>query len=310
MTVAISSDKTQKQRKNLYVYGLSNRHFNYFQSSIIVHREVMQMPKIYLDVLIIVNFAVCFSVLGITAAITGTKIKGSRHLIGAVIGSFSSLSIVTSSIPLLILIKLTFWAFMILVTFCTLSLKKIIKYSFMTAFINIVVVAVAYIVWYITGAKRIYIINFTIYFDVSLLSLIFSVTLAYTMLSILDRLYLNRKLQENTYRFEITIADKTFLLTGICDTGNMLTDYANGRKVVVCKSKEMCKAFELDTEKDVRFRYLPYDTASGRAVMKAITPRCVKVTDSDGNSKALSVSVGVVESETDELAIFNPRILV
>ncbi len=279
-------------------------------SCIIFNREVMKMPKIYLDVLIIVNFAVCFSVLGITAVITSTRLKCSRHFIGAVIGSFSSLSIVTSSVPILILIKLTFWTLMILVAFCTLSMNKLLKYSFMTVFINLVVVAIAYIVWYVTGAKRIYIINYTLYFDVSLLSLVFSVLLAYTILSILDSLYLTRRLQNCTYSFKVVIDDKTFLLSGLCDTGNMLTDYANGRKVIVCKSKTMCKAVELDTENSLNFRYIPYNTASGNAVMKALTPKSVTVSDSDGGIKELSVTVGIVESETDEFAIFNPRILI
>lgn len=268
------------------------------------------MPKIYIDILIIVNFTLCFALLGITAKLTHYRLNPKRQLISSLVGAFSSMSVITSNTFAIIIIKSFFILMMLICAFNVISPRKILRLLVVYSVSNIVLTSVVYIFWYITDSKTIYIINYTLYFDVSLLTIIFSVTAAYMILSVFERLYSYSKLMNDEYKINVIINGKEFSLRGFADTGNMLKDCFTGKSVVVCKSFSMCKAFSLDDVASIKFRCLPYKTASGDSVMYVVKPDNVTVKCLQGSNKSIDVAIGIVDSDKDELAIFNPQILI
>lgn len=268
------------------------------------------MPKIYIDVLMIISFAGCFCLLGITACISHYKLRKARHLTASLVGAFSCLSIITANLWAIAFIKLFFLMFSIMLAFSTISLKRICRILAIYLICNTVFMSVIYILWHLSRSKTIYIINYTVYFDVSLLMLIFSIALSYTLLSVVQSVITSSKLKRDVYRLDVRIKDKEFSFRGVADTGNFVKDVISKRSVIVCKSRNMCKAFGLNDEIPEGFYMLPINTACGHSVMYAVKPQEAQIKSFSGFNKSVNVTIGIVDSDDGDLAIFNPDILI
>lgn len=268
------------------------------------------MPKIYLDVLFIVNFVICFVSIDIACHILKLKASLKRQLFGALVGAASSVSVVVTGAVLVICIKLVFLILSALVAFGCRTIKRLFKYSTVLLYINAVILAFVYLLWYLSRTKRIFIINYTIYFDVSLLSLCFSVILAYTLISLADSILSYRKVKNEIYSLSVKIKDKSFKLRCLVDTGNLLCDINNGKPVVVCKSNSMTKAFLESNDIPVGFRLIPYKSAGDMSLINVITPQKALLINNLGETKELDVSIGVADEDEQEIAIINPRLIV
>lgn len=267
------------------------------------------MPKIYIDVLVIVNFAICFCLIGFTAHLTHYKVSGKRQLSAALIGSLSCLSIVCKGVAAVVFIKAFFSVMMIVVGFTTISGKRILRLLFIYLICNTVLLSILYIFWNLSHSKTIYIINYTVYLDLPLLTLIFSIAVLYTIISVTQQVISSIEAKKDIYSLDIVIKGKPFSLRGLSDSGNLIKDYVSLKSVVVCKSSQMCKVFQLNNEISSGFHILPYSTASGEGIMYAIKPDSVIVKSVSGLRKNTDVTIGIVETEDDEIAIFNPQIL-
>lgn len=267
------------------------------------------MPKIYIDVLIIVNFALCFCLIGFTAHITHYKISSPRHFISSLIGSLTCLSIVTSNIFAIVFIKSFFSIIMIVFAFSIISPRRILRQLFVYLICNAVLVSILYIFWYLSKSKTIYIINYTVYFDLPLLTLIFSIVALYALISLFQMIIDSVKFKSDIYSLDIMIKGKRFSLKGLSDSGNLVKDFVNLKSVIVCKSKKMCEAFDLDKALEAGFRIIPYSTASGEGILYAVKPESVIIKSASGLNKTADVTIGIVETHDDDIAIFNPQIL-
>lgn len=268
------------------------------------------MPKIYIDILIIVNFAICFASIDIACSVLKIKASIKRQLLGAALSSASSVTIVISNLLAVIFIKLVFLVFSALIVFKTKSIFRLTKYSFVLLYINLVMISAIYLLWYFSKSKRIFIINYTIYFDVSLLTLCFSIVLSYTVITLVDRVLNIQKIKNELYFLELKIQNEYFKLRCLVDTGNLLCDAINGKSVVVCKSIIMKEKFIVDEEVPFGFRLIPYKTTDGMSVMYATTPSEAILVSMSGERKSLDISIGIADDDCEELAIINPRLIV
>lgn len=268
------------------------------------------MIKLYLDVLFITNLAVCIVLISAAAQFSHTAIRPRRLFLAAAVGACASFTVMLGSKPLILIIKLAAAVAASAVAFGALDPRALIKRSFSLVFAYLTFIAAVYLIWFFTGSGRIYIMFATVYFDVSVLTLIFSCIACYTIMSVAERIYTSFAYKNSAYKIEVAFNGGSYKLEALADTGNAVRDHITGKPVVVCISDKICSDLKLRDGLPKGFRLLPYSTVSSPVSLMWLTrPQTLKITDGKGNTKPVDAAVGIVEG-SDEQAVFNPMLLV
>lgn len=268
------------------------------------------MIKLYIDVLFVTNLAVCIVIISAAAQFTHSAVKPLRLFLGGAVGALSSLTVMQESKPLAIIIKLAAACLMSAVAFGTVKPFEMLKRTVSIVFAYLTFIAVVYLIWFMTGSGRIYIMFATVYFDVSVLTLIISCSACYMLMSVVERIYSTFSYRNGAYKIEVTLdGGSSYRFEALADTGNAVRDYITGKPVVVCISDKICGDLKLQERLPKGFRLLPYSTVSSASSLMWLTrPKTVKITDGKGISKSVDAAVGIVEGK-DEQAVFNPSLL-
>lgn len=274
--------------------------------------------KIYLDVLFITNAVITLMYLKGLSKITHSKLKNSRIILASLFGGISSLILIIEThsfwqAALITTLKLAAVSAEILIAFGFGSIKKLFRYSILYIILNLIFAGCCLILWEITGSKIIYIKNYTVYFDISLLSIILSVILAYGAITVYD-LITNRNFRKShCYKAKYRIGDYEITLPAIADSGNLLCDSFTGCPVVVFYCNELFDHFNLDYENQFSlngFRLIPCTTINGKCLLPVTSKGTVEVVDNNHFSKEIACYVGIARSGSNKSrAIFNPSLL-
>ncbi len=259
------------------------------------------MQVIYLDVLLIFNLYMNYLLLSLTARLTHTKLTFWRGLLGAGIGSLSSLLIFLPELPVVLSGMLKFaGAFLICLT--AYGKKRIFRncisffgISFLTAG-GIYAVSVCSEV---TGISR----NGCYYFDISLLHLIGFTVIAYILLSVMQFLYDRNQISENHYQVEVRYHQQTVSLEGLADTGNALTDFYTGKPVIICD-----RVLLGTIAKPEHSHIVPYLTVAGSGTLEVFQPDEIIISPEHGTAKTVDALIGIGTQENGK-AIFNPKLI-
>ena len=223
--------------------------------------------KIYLDLVILVNFFFDFIILYGTKTILKETIKFYRLVLGGLIGSFS---IIILFIPLnnitLFLIKLSISILIIIITFGKRNFFKNIVYFYL---ISIILGGTLYLldITYVYKNKGLIFFN-------NGLSINFILIL--TLSPIIIYLYIKEHKNYNTnysniYTTEIIIKNKVYKLKSILDTGNKLKDPYTKRNIILINNN-----IKIDINK---FIYVPYIALNTKGIIKCIKPDKVIIND-------------------------------
>ncbi len=270
------------------------------------------MKCIYADVLVITNIYFTYFFVKILTLVFHIKAKPKRVALASVTGGISSLLILLPISDYIITV-LKIIAVIIIILICGLSKDKydLIKYSLTFILINIVFTGLCFFIWRLSGGRMIYVKNFTVYFDVSLIMLIIVTILVYFIMTIADYFLINRRNLSGMYTITFNLFNKDYSFKGIVDTGNNLYDYFSGRSVIICRSNELMGLYNelLNQNINTGFRLIPYATISGDSLIPIKSMQGIKITNENGNTKEVRACIGITSSEADEMAIFNPSIL-
>lgn len=271
------------------------------------------MKCIYADVLMIVNIYLTYFFVKILSLIFHIKANAKRVAFASVAGGASALLIL---LPVndYIITALKLLAVFIIIIICGFSKDKynIIKYSLTYILVNIIFTGLCFAIWKFSDGKMIYVKNFTVYFDISLIMLIIITILVYFIMTIADYFLLNRRNLSGLYTISFNLFNKDYSFKGVVDTGNNLYDYFSGRSVIICKSNELIGLYNelLNQNVNTGFRLIPFSTISGESLIPIKSMKEIKITDENGNFKDVRACIGIIKGETDEhYAIFNPSIL-
>lgn len=268
------------------------------------------MVKLYLDVLYITNLAVFIVIVASAAEFSHTAIKPHRLFLSAALGACSSFTVMLSSMPAAVVIKLVAAVIMSAVAFSEVRPLSLLKRSISLVFSYLTFIAIVYLLWFMTGSGRIYIMFATVYFDVSVLTLIFSCIACYTLISVAERIYSSYAYRNGAYKIEIVFDGGSYSFEALADTGNAVRDYVTGKPVVVCISDKICADMQLRERLPKGFRLLPYSTVSSSSSLMWLTrPKEIKITDGKGKVKPVNAAVGIVEGKNEQ-AVFNPSLLI
>lgn len=271
------------------------------------------MKCIYADVLVITNIYFTYFFIKVLSLVFHIKANAKRVALASVAGGISSLLILLPiNDYIIMLLKITAVLMIILICGFAKDIFDIIKYSLVFILINIVFSGICFAFWKLSGGKMIYVKNFTVYLDLSLIMLIIITILVYFIMTIADYFLINRKNLTGLYTVSFNLFNKDYNFKGVVDTGNKLYDYFSGRSVVICKSNELLGLYNEMMNQNVNsgFRLMPYNTISSDGLIPIKAMQGINITDEDGNSKEVRVCIGITGSgEAEPTAIFNPAIL-
>lgn len=284
------------------------------------------MTYIYLDVLIITNIYVNYFLLRSTARISHTAMKTRRCILSSIVGVVPSMVILVPKLPVILLsvIKLLSALLIVRIAFAKINFKQLIRLTFLFFGISFLFSGVMLIASEVLKISTIIVNNYTVYFDISLLVLAITTIISYGAVCLIS-LILDKKHNANqSFGVKIKLDDKTYELCGFGDTGNTLIDGFTGRPVIICNSSTMAHNLRLDTSEHYTseeyisilsglrgFRLMPYKTVAGDGIIPAVLADSIMITNEKNQSKFVDAYIGLSgDTNDDEKAIFNPRILI
>ncbi len=273
--------------------------------------------KIYLDVALITNTVVTMICLEATAAICHKKLGSKRAFIAGSIGGITSLLIVFntnsySAALIVTIIKALSFPLIILIAFGYKRLSEVIKTTLIFLATKILYVGIVLILWELSDTKIIYIRNYTIYFNISLLKLTISVILTYAALTVIEII---KKASASASSFIATYSCGNYQLAvpAVADTGNKLCDCFSNEPVIIFYCDELFYHFGLDSSESLgpgKFRLIPYETINGSGLLPVTFNGKVEITADDKRHTDIRCCIGIKKSNgSKSRAIFNPEII-
>lgn len=274
--------------------------------------------KIYIDILIITNSILNLIYLETFAKIIHRKIGTVRLGLAALAGGFFSLILIFNgeSFVQAIVITIIKWVCMAVTLLIASGFKNL--WQFLKNFLIYIAIRAAYtgmilIYWQLSDSKRIYVRNYTAYFDISLIKLLIAVISAYIMLCVYE--FIIRRYHGRSEGYKAVYSNGAYELTlpAVADSGNKLCDSFTGMPVVIFYCSEMYYHYNLQHPEMCaggEFRYVPFNSVGGSGLI-AVTPKGrVTIIDDKGCKTDVRCYAGVMKAENGKSrAIFNPLLI-
>jgi len=218
--------------------------------------------KIYLDLIMILNFALDFVLLLSVSLILKRNIKIIRIMLGAFIGGISILLLFMNINTLtLFLLKVLISILMILVTFGYRNIKYTLINLLYLYMSSVILGGFLYLLNLEFSYKHVGIIFYNNGLSVNFIFLIiFSPIILYIYIKQTKNLRYN---YSNYYNIEIFIKKKKYKYTAYMDTGNVLVDTLTNKKIILIDKRKLL--FNIK-----EFRLIPYMSVGGSNMIKVI----------------------------------------
>lgn len=239
--------------------------------------------KIYLDLIMILNFFIDFILLITVSLILKRKTEITRLMLGSFVGGISILTLFFNiNNILLFIIKLIISIFMILISFGYRNIKYTlvnILYLYMT---SIILGGFLYLLNLEFSYKHVGIIFYNNGLSINFIFLIiFSPIILYIYIKQIKSLKYN---YSNYYNIEIYLNNKQYKYIGYFDTGNVLKDSLTGKNVVLIDKRKIL--FNIK-----EFRLIPYMGVNGNNMIKV-----VKIDKLIFKNKEYDVLLGIMDN--------------
>ncbi len=261
---------------------------------------------IYADVLIVLNAYVDYILILSTEKIFKSNIKLHRRILGAFVGSLTSLMIFVPIKSELISISVGIVSTVIisLICFGFKSIRLMIKACVVMYLLSCTYCGIMFLLWRITQNSSIVINNNVVYFDISPLFLIISTVICYVIVTFVSKLILRRQ-AISTCMLDITFGCVSVNLRGMIDTGNTLHDSLSGLPVIIIdkisgisivgtdlNSADADTLLTLDLN---GFRYIPCSSVAGSGCLPAFRPDSI-ILCMNGEYSFISAYIAVSDS--------------
>lgn len=283
--------------------------------------------KVYVDVLLVINYIINTLLLLCTAKLTGRRPKRRRIVAAALFGSFSALTIF---LPFLgfafeFLLKLLLAAVIVLIAFPPIDLRGFGKQLFVFFSVSFFFCGVMLAVWiFLTPAGMLY-YNGVVYFNISPGLLVMITALAYLLLTLANRFARGGRVHAAIYRAQIHYRGGMAAVQGLVDTGNSLYDPFSDTPVVVCRLDDVAGLLPMGAADAIRqgkheetmrlglpVRLIPYGNVGGGGMIPAFRPDSITLTGEGGEYRVENVYVGMTAEKiggTGYSALLNPDLI-
>ena len=277
---------------------------------------------VYADILVAVNYFVSYLLLCVTERISGIPLGRRPKVLSALVGGFCALAVF---LPL--------QGFVYGVTLRVLTAAAMLCTGWpgrpMGEYLRLGVILLGASFLFAGGVVAVGLLwpsspvscpGGMIYFRVSPLLLLVSVTICYLLLGLVKRFYSSGKTKQLVYRMTICHRGKTVTVDALKDTGNRLVEPFSGLPVAVCSlsgvsplfSEEEREALSLSSPQEgllPGFRLVAYNSVGGSGLLPAFGPEKIVVCNGAQSFDCLgwvAVDCGPVSQWK---GIFNPDML-
>lgn len=248
--------------------------------------------KVYVDILLFINFIIDYLLLMVTEKLCGRKTAKKRTILGASIGSLSSLSIFLPylGLPTEVALKVGISVVMLLITFEYISFKRFLWEFFIFFTVNFLSAGLILAITVVFKPRNMLYYNGVVYFDISAVVLIINIALVYLIVTLMDMFIRGTSIQSGTYDVQLEFMGKSCKLKAIMDTGNKLREPFSGTPVVVVGIDDLKQilprelthyilegawegvntADNITPETKKRFRVVPCSHVGGSGLMPAL----------------------------------------
>ncbi len=274
--------------------------------------------KIYLDAAIITNTIVTLICLELTARIINKRISNKRVFAASLVGGLTSLLIAVSADKFYIAVIITIIKFLSFPIIVIIALKynglmRMIKNTVVFFAANLVYIGIVLLLWEFSDTKIIYIRNYTVYFNISILKLTIAVIITYALLTMIEVI---KRISENAGKKYVAIythGNYQLTIPAVSDTGNKLCDSFSHEPIVVFYCDDLFFHYDLDSPESLvsgKFRLLPFETINGSGLIPITSNGKVEIADDKNKYSDLRCCIGIKRSDGSKArAIFNPEII-
>ena len=239
--------------------------------------------KIYLDLIMLLNFGIDFILLTSVSIILKRNVSINRLLIGSFIGGLSILFLfINISSLILFIYKVLISTIMIIITFKYINIRYTLinlGYLYMS---SIVLGGFLYLLNLEFSLKHIGIIFINNGLSINFIFLLITnPIILYIYVKQIKKLKYN---YNNYYDIEIYINKNKYKYIGYFDTGNVLKDNLTGKPVILIDKRKVL--FKI-----LSFRLIPYTSINKKGLIKIIKPDKVIF-----NNKEYDVLLGIVDN--------------
>lgn len=270
----------------------------------------MVETKVYVDVLLVLNYIINMLLVLCTARLCGRKKIRKRIVAASIFGSMSALTIFLPFFGFVvsILTKLFFSSAMVLIAFPFENAKIFFKELFAFFASSFFFAGIMLAVWMGFSPSGMIYYNGIVYFDISSIMLLGTTILAYTVLVVAHRLARGNKLNCKKYDAEISLRGKSVKVRGLVDTGNSLVEPFSGTPVMVCYLSDIASIIpdcmwlyiqngeflsQNPPEGSLPVRLIPYRHVGGENMLAGFRCDRVVLSGDDGVYKVEDVYIAV-----------------
>lgn len=239
--------------------------------------------KVYIDVILFINFAFDFMLLFTTNIILKRKVKILRLILSSIIGSLSVLTLFININSIeLFLIKVLISIIMILISFGKKDFLKNITYLY---FVSIILGGFLYFINMQVSYKNEGLIFFNNGFSINIIILLIlspSIFIYYYKQS----RYFEDSLS-NIHTIEIELEGKTYNYRAYLDTGNKLYEPFKNREVTILYDKKLYESLEY-------YLIIPFTTLTEKGILKGKIAKRIII---DGKYVFNNVVIGITNKE-------------
>lgn len=238
---------------------------------------------IYVDVLFLINFSMDFLSLFFCSKIFHRKIQRGRMIVsstlGAIYATFQVLLDISSVFSVFLLVLFAF--LMVKVAFNEKSIKLICVQVIMFLFVSATLGGIMSIIYsFINKIIAKYVAEYSYDGTYSGARIFIVVGLTAIVTLIIFRIF-NAKRETKTVNFEVELNGQKFSLSGMCDSGNLLTEPFSGRRVIlVCEACSLGRC--ITSIEDIYKKYIPYKDVTNSGMLRGVVPSKILI---DGCAK-------------------------
>lgn len=273
--------------------------------------------KIYIDIVIITNTIITLICIETAARMINTKLSNRRLFLSSFIGGLTSLLIAVpaneySTAVLITIIKILSYPMIALIAFKFKSIAKLIRNTLILFTENLAYMGIVLVLWEFSDTKLIYIRNYTVYFNISVMQITIAVVATYAALTVIEIIRKAAKSSDN-YNAVYTCGNYKLCVRAVADTGNKLCDCFTRTPVVIIYCDDLYYYYGLDSPATLssgKFRLLPFETINGGGLIPVTYSGELTIIDDNYSYSDLKCCIGIKRSCGKRArAIFNPRIL-
>ncbi len=265
---------------------------------------------IYADILILVNFVVDYFLIGISAHFLHKKPPLWRQLLSALVGGLFSLYIFLPQVNFLFqtLVQILMCSALSAVAFGFGGIKCFCRYVAVLFAVNFAYSGAMIAVWLLFKPYGMAINNSVVYFDISPIFLIAFSVLGYFIVLLLQKILQKKFAQSSVCKVTVSCGKNSFMLNGIVDTGNTLSDVFGTSQILITSMSVVDTVMGDQKQNNARFRVIPCTTVAGESLLNGYRIDSADVEFEKKKYRFKSPILAVSQTPLDECnVIVNPE---